>query len=212
MPYTLLLHNARATHVSRRFTHPNEKIMCVVHIGTFISGQGGRKVGRIPQTQRTLKPLTKQKSCWGMRLGEPGAAEQLLLQDHRPSVLLMTRPHLWHQLRSRFANLLVLQIVMEMCENDGFVCSGELCMLKLWKSCHAFLWEHMESHNFVFFFSSGSVWISWLPGLMISDLFWNNPNNCSHMVEIRSTVYTKNKKAIKLSERIRVGPETSAWC
>lgn len=43
MLFTLLLHNAKATHSSWRFTHPNKKIMCAVHIGTTVSGEGERE-------------------------------------------------------------------------------------------------------------------------------------------------------------------------
>ena len=45
MPHAVLLHNAKATHGSRRFTHPDEKIMCAVHTGTAISGQKGMEGG-----------------------------------------------------------------------------------------------------------------------------------------------------------------------
>lgn len=45
LPHAVLLHNAGATRGSRRFTHPDEKIMCSVHTGTVRSGQGVGGVG-----------------------------------------------------------------------------------------------------------------------------------------------------------------------
>lgn len=61
-PRAVLLHNAKATHGSRRFTHPDEKIMCAVQRGTVISGQGRREEGGAdPADWQHLKPRTDQR-------------------------------------------------------------------------------------------------------------------------------------------------------
>lgn len=113
----VLLHNTKATYGFQRFTRPNETIMCAVHTGTVVSGQGWWGRGR----GGSLK-LSGLKA--------PDKAEEVLqdVTEFRPEApragcrisccrIIITprlwwhRPHLWHQPASKSSNLITLQLV-----------------------------------------------------------------------------------------------------